>query len=84
MTSLNPHKEMESHVKRRFDPKDPVSSKIYQKEYHMLSPNGEIILPETWNRLVKPDWVVEMRLSSSLGEDKSWFRGRKSRYDDSD
>ena len=56
---------MEVLVQRRFDPNGPIGLKVYEKEYHMLSPTGEIILPETWDRLIKPGWVVEMRLWSS-------------------
>lgn len=63
-------KEMENLVRRRFDPNDPIGSKVYQKEYHMVSPTGEIILPETWDRLIKPGWVVEMRLSSSSEDEQ--------------
>ena len=53
---------MEVLIKRRFTPHDPVGFKVYRKEYDIMSPTGEIILPETWEFLLKPGWEIEMRL----------------------
>ena len=57
---------MEGLVRRRFTSDDAIGSKVYKKEYDLLSPNGEIILPETWELLIRPGWVVGMRLWSAL------------------
>ena len=59
---------MEGLIRRRFTPHDPVGFRVYRKEYDILSPTGEIILPETWDLLLKPGWVVEMRLWTTQGE----------------
>ncbi len=53
---------MEGLVRRRFTPDDAVGSKVYKREYDLLSPNGEIILSETWQLLIRPGWIVGMRL----------------------
>ena len=52
-------------MRRQFDHHDAIGAKVYKREYDMLSSTGEIILPETWEFLIKPGWVVEMRLWSS-------------------
>ena len=38
-----------------------MNSKIFRGSYDILSPTGEIILPEIWDSVIKPGWVVELR-----------------------
>ena len=65
---------MEGLIRRRFTPHNSVGVKVYRKEYDVLSPTGEIILPETWDLLLKPGWVVEMRLWTTQGEGQMSIR----------
>ena len=52
---------MESLIKRSFSHVESMESKIFKGRYDILSPTGEIILPEIWDSVVKPGWVVELR-----------------------
>ncbi|KAL6714174.1 hypothetical protein ACLMJK_008668 [Lecanora helva] len=54
--------DLEGLIRRRFTPHDPVGLKVFKKEYDILSPTGEIILPETWELLLQPGWTIGMRL----------------------
>ena len=38
-----------------------MDSEIFRDRYDKLSPECEIILPEIWDSVVKPGWVVELR-----------------------
>ena len=60
---------MEGLVRRQFSPSNVVGSKVYRKEYDMLSPSGEIILPDTWEHFIKPGLALEMRLWPSSESD---------------
>ena len=57
-------------MRRRFSPYDALGSRVYMKEYDLLSPTGEIILPEAWECLIKPGWALEMRLWPMPGSDQ--------------
>ena len=52
---------MENLIKRSFCHVEPINSKIFRGSYDILSPTGEIILPEIWDSVIKPGWVVELR-----------------------
>lgn len=52
---------MESLIKRSFSHVESMDSKIFRGRYDILSPAGEIVLPEIWDSVVKPGWVVELR-----------------------
>ena len=39
-----------------------MNSKVFRGNYDIVSPTGEIILPEIWEAVVRPGWVVELRL----------------------
>ena len=61
---------MENLIKRSFCHVETINSKIFRGNYDILSPTGEIILPEIWDLVIKPGWVVELRFwdSSATGE----------------
>ena len=52
---------MENLIKRSFAHVESMNSKIFRGSYDILGPTGEIILPEIWDSVVKPGWVVELR-----------------------
>ena len=52
---------MENLIKRSFSHVESMNSKIFRGSYDILSPSGEIILPEIWDSVIKPGWVVELR-----------------------
>ena len=52
---------MENLIKRSFSHVESMNSKIFRGSYDILSPTGEIILPEIWDSVIRPGWVVELR-----------------------
>ena len=52
---------MENLIKRSFSHVESVDSRIFRGRYDILSPEGEIILPEIWDSVIRPGWVVELR-----------------------
>ena len=52
---------MENLIKRSFSHIESLSTKIFRGSYDILSPTGEIVLPEIWDTVIKPGWVVELR-----------------------
>lgn len=61
---------MENLIKRSFSHVESMNSKIFRGSYDVLSPTGEIILPEIWDSVIKPGWVVELRFwDSSIPEE---------------
>ena len=53
---------MENLIRRSFSHIETLNSKIFRGSYDTLSPTGEIVLPEIWNTVIKPGWVVELSL----------------------
>ena len=53
---------MENLIKRSFSYIESLNSKISSGSYDILSPTGEIILPEIWESVIKPGWLVELRM----------------------
>ena len=52
---------MENLIKRSFSHIETLNTQIFRGSYDILSPTGEIILPEIWDTVIKPGWVVELR-----------------------
>ncbi|KAM0802875.1 hypothetical protein BDR22DRAFT_100137 [Usnea florida] len=52
---------MENLIKRSFSHIESRNSQIFRGSYDILSPTGEIVLPEIWDTVIKPGWVVELR-----------------------
>ena len=53
---------MENLIKSSFCHVESMNSKVFRGNYDIVSPTGEIILPEIWGAVVRPGWVVELRL----------------------
>lgn len=53
---------MENLIKSSFSHVESLNSKVFRGNYDILSPTGEIILPEVWEAAIRPGWVVELRL----------------------
>ena len=57
---------MESLIKRSFSHDEYLNTQVFRGSYDILSPTGEIILPEIWDSVVKPGWVVDLRFWESF------------------
>ena len=53
---------MEILIKRSFAHIESMNTDIFRGNYDVLGPTGEIILPEIWDAVIKPGWIVEVRL----------------------
>ncbi len=53
---------MEHLIQRSFSQDESINSKIFRGGYDILSPTGEIVLPEIWDTVIKPGWTVELRI----------------------
>ena len=53
---------MEHLIQRSFSYDESINSKIFRGSYDILSPTGEIVLPEIWDTVIKPGWTVELRI----------------------
>ena len=53
---------MESLIKDAFIAIDDVWPHVDQGHYDLLSPQGEIILPQVWETVVEPGWTITMHM----------------------
>lgn len=61
--------DMERLLRRSFIRYDTMSNEILKGKYDLLSPKGEIILPEIWEAVIQPGWEVELRFWSDTSVD---------------
>ena len=73
---------MESLIKRSFSHVESMDSKIFRGRYDILSPTGEIVLPEIWDSVVKPGWVVELRFWDFRTADETDGKDREAGIDE--
>ncbi|WDK11950.1 hypothetical protein CGRA01v4_03229 [Colletotrichum graminicola] len=53
---------MEELIKQAFVHVDVIGPHVQEGHYDLIGPNGEIILPQVWDKVVEPDWTIEMRM----------------------
>jgi hypothetical protein len=53
---------MEDLIRKTFTHVDTLSQHVFQGHYDLIGPNGEIMLPQVWETMVKPGWSVIMKL----------------------
>lgn len=53
---------MEELIKQAFQQVDVLGPHVQQGRYDLTGPNGEIILPTVWDRVVQPDWSITMTM----------------------
>ncbi|KAL9620023.1 MAG: hypothetical protein Q9160_005401 [Pyrenula sp. 1 TL-2023] len=41
---------------------DVLGTHVAEGHYDLVGPNGEIILPQVWETIIKPDWTVTMHM----------------------
>ncbi|KAL2063543.1 hypothetical protein VTL71DRAFT_5348 [Oculimacula yallundae] len=51
---------MENIIKEAFAHIDVLGPRVAQGQYDLIGPQGEIILPQVWESIIQPDWVVTM------------------------
>jgi hypothetical protein len=55
-------KGMEGLINQAFLHVDIIGEHVQQGHYDLLGPEGEIILPQVWEIMIKPDWQVTMHM----------------------
>jgi len=53
---------MEDLIKQAFLHVDVIGPHVQEGHYDLLGPNGEIILPSVWEKVVEPDWAITMHM----------------------
>jgi hypothetical protein len=41
---------------------EPIGKHVHDGHYDLIGPDGEIILPQVWETMVKPDWSIHMQM----------------------
>ncbi|CAF3458035.1 unnamed protein product, partial [Fusarium graminearum] len=53
---------MEDLIKQAFMQVDVLGPHVMEGHYDLIAPDGEIILPSVWERVVQPDWSITMTM----------------------
>ena len=53
---------MEDLIKQAFLQVDVLGPHVQQGHYDLIGPDGEIILPTVWERVIEPDWQITMTM----------------------
>jgi hypothetical protein len=63
LTSLTvPRQGMEALIHQAFLHVDVIGQHVHEGHYDLIGPDGEIILPQVWETMVKPDWSITMHM----------------------
>ncbi|KAM0335728.1 hypothetical protein ACHAQA_000778 [Verticillium albo-atrum] len=54
--------DMQELIKQAFQHVDVIGQQVQDGHYDLIGPNGEIILPQVWDKVLEPDWTIEMRM----------------------
>jgi hypothetical protein len=53
---------MEELIKQAFLHVDVIGPHVQEGHYDLIGPNGDIILPSVWEKVVEPDWAITMHM----------------------
>lgn len=53
---------MEELIKQAFLQVDVLGPHVQEGHYDLIGPNGEIILPSVWEKVIEPDWSITMTM----------------------
>ncbi|KAH8882862.1 hypothetical protein GQ53DRAFT_440850 [Thozetella sp. PMI_491] len=53
---------MEELIKQAFLHVDVIGPHVQEGHYDLIGPNGEIILPSVWEKVIEPDWAITMHM----------------------
>ncbi|KAM9880162.1 kinetoplast-associated protein kap-like protein [Verticillium dahliae] len=54
--------DMQDLIKQAFQHVDVIGQQVQDGHYDLIGPNGDIILPQVWDKVLEPDWTIEMRM----------------------
>ncbi|KAF2435022.1 hypothetical protein EJ08DRAFT_580876 [Tothia fuscella] len=55
-------KGMEALINQAFLHVDGIGQHVHEGHYDLVGPDGEIILPQVYESMVKPDWAISMHM----------------------
>lgn len=55
-------KGMEDLIRQAFLHVDVLGPHVAEGRYDLVGPNGDIILPQVWERTIDPDWTITMHM----------------------
>ncbi|KAF0637471.1 hypothetical protein FPSE5266_02917 [Fusarium pseudograminearum] len=67
---------MEDLIKQAFIQVDVLGPHVMEGHYDLIGPDGEIIFPSVWERVIQPDWAITMTMWPT---DRLQFLGRLDR-----
>jgi len=44
-----------------------VGNRMMEGQYYLLGPDGEMVMPQVWETMVKPEWHVTMPVMARTG-----------------
>ncbi|KAI4148530.1 MAG: hypothetical protein L6R39_002767 [Caloplaca ligustica] len=53
---------MEDLIRQAFLHVEVIGPHVAEGHYDLVGPNGEIILPQVWETMIEPDWVITMHM----------------------
>lgn len=53
---------MEDLIKQAFLHIEVIGPHVAEGHYDLVGPNGDIILPQVWETVVEPDWLITMHM----------------------
>lgn len=53
---------MEELIKQAFLHVDVIGPHVQEGHYDLIGPDGEVILPSVWERVIEPDWQITMQM----------------------
>ena len=56
-----------------------VGDRMMEGQYYLLGPDGEMVMPQVWETMVKPEWHVTMQLWPEQVQNRSQGATRSKR-----
>lgn len=53
---------MSDMINQAFAHAEPIGSMVLKQEYDLIGPPGEIIMPQIWETVLEPEWMVTMHM----------------------
>ncbi|KAI9704410.1 MAG: hypothetical protein M1836_007273 [Candelina mexicana] len=53
---------MDDLIKQAFVHVEVIGPHVIEGHYDLIGPNGEIILPQVWETMIEPDWLITMQM----------------------
>lgn len=60
--STDANQGMKALIDQAFLYVEPIGQHVHEGHYDLVGPDGEIILPQVWETMVKPDWSITMQM----------------------